>query len=136
MWRECQAIPHFPSKKRRRTRIQLRRQRRSEPSVCVRISRGQRQGSPREKGNARGLQQSMSNSAHKQHPVAFGLPVSFLFSLLPIKDEDKKIKIKERSWAVSARPCHLFSSRRAGTRGRAHLRPCPAALSSPSHLTR
>ena len=49
-----------------------------------------------------------------QRPVSFGLLVSFLLSLLPREDEDKK----ERSWKTSAHHGHFFSNQSTGSQGR------------------
>lgn len=51
----------------------------------------------------------------EQRPVAFGLVVSFLFSLLPRKDGDKK---RERSWKTPSHHSHLFSNQSTGSQGK------------------
>lgn len=50
----------------------------------------------------------------KQRPVSFGSLGSFLFSLLPIQNEDKR----ERSWKISIHQSHLLTSWCSGSKGK------------------
>lgn len=78
----------------------------------------------------------MSDSARKkkeQRLVAFGLLVSFLFSLLPIEDEDK---IRERSQKIPAHYSDFFSHWNTGAQGQGgHSHNMRAHLGTSSHTT-